>query len=69
MRRILFIILTFFITSYAYSYPYIYGRCTYSGTMRDWQMEYYTIEVPGKTCEMASESEVENFSNWKYRNK
>jgi hypothetical protein len=58
-----------FISSSAHSYPYLYGNCTYKGTLPYWQIEYYTIEVPGKTCDMASESEVENLSYWKFRNK
>ena len=69
MKRILLTIFLIFITSNAYSYPYIYERCTYEGTLPYWQVEYYTIEVPGKTCDVASESEVENLSYWKYRNK
>lgn len=69
MKRILLTLSIIFISSYAYSYPFIHGRCTYQGTMPFWEMEYYTVEVPGKTCDITTESEVENLSYWKFRNK
>lgn len=64
MKRFLPLFL-FLLPCTGYSYPYLYGRCTYTGTLPYWQVEYYTIEVEGKTCETATDEEVQNFSNWR----